>query len=177
MSILARLAELKVVLPVASKPVANYLPFQVTGNQVHLCGHLPRTAAGDFANLGKVGAGVSVDDARAAAKLCVVNMLSTLALALDGDLDRIIKFVKINVFVASGDDFTEQPKVADGASNFLVEALGDRGRHARSAVGVAQLPLGVPVEIDAIVEVDISPRAAPASATAPAAAAPPVAAA
>jgi enamine deaminase RidA (YjgF/YER057c/UK114 family) len=156
----ARLAELNITLPVAPKPVANYLPFQISGNQVHLCGHLPKAADGTFPTLGKVGGEVTIEAAREAAKLCVVNMMSTLALALGGDLDRITKFIKINVFVASTPDFTSQPKVADGASDLLVEMLGDHGRHARSAVGVAQLPLGVPVEIDAIVEFNPAPAAA-----------------
>ena len=149
----ARLAELNVTLPVASKPVANYLPFVQTGNQLHLCGHLPRTTPTTFVATGKLGADVTVDVGRECARVCCVNMLSTLALALDGDLDRIVRFVKIQVFVASAPTFVEQPQVADGASNFLVEVLGDAGRHARSAVGVAVLPLGVPVEIDAIVEI------------------------
>ena len=155
----ARLAELELTLPVAPKPVACYLPFTRTGNTIHLCGHLPKKADGTFTSLGKLGSktegdSVTLEQAQEAARMCVINMLSTLSLALDGNLDRIKKFLKINVFVASDPSFFGQPKVADGASELLASILGpDAGTHARSAVGVAVLPLNVPVEIDAVVEV------------------------
>jgi enamine deaminase RidA (YjgF/YER057c/UK114 family) len=148
----ARLVELGITLPVAPKPVACYLPFTISGNQLHLCGHLPKLADGTFAQLGQVGKDVTVEQAQAAAQQCIINMLATLVLAL-GDLDRVKRVLKINVFVSSQPDFYLQPKVADGASELLAKILGPEvGQHARSAVGVAVLPLNVPVEIDAIVE-------------------------
>jgi enamine deaminase RidA (YjgF/YER057c/UK114 family) len=152
--IAARLAEMGVTLPVAPAPVANYLPFMKTGNLVHTAGQIP-VVDGKVMFKGALGTdAVTVADGQAAARLCMVNMLSQLVRATDGNLDRISKIVKINVFVSSTPDFTQQPAVANGASDFLVEVFGEMGRHARSAVGVAALPLGCSVEIDAIFELD-----------------------
>jgi enamine deaminase RidA (YjgF/YER057c/UK114 family) len=148
----ARLAELGVVLPAPAAPAANYMPFSKSGSQIHVAGQLPKID--DKLVLGKLGGDVSVEDGQKAAKACIISFLAQLNAATGGNLDKIKKIVKINVFVNSTPDFVDQPKVANGASDFLVEALGDAGRHARSAVGVASLPFGVAVEIDGIVEVE-----------------------
>jgi enamine deaminase RidA (YjgF/YER057c/UK114 family) len=147
----AKLAELGVTLPQPVAPVANYVPAVLSGNLLHISGQLPIGPEGLSLN-GTLGAGVSVEDAQAAAKLCAINILAQ-AKAAVGDLDRIVRVVKLGAFVASTADFADQPKVVNGASDFMVAALGDKGRHARSAVGVAALPLGAAVEIDAILEI------------------------
>lgn len=150
----AKLAELGVVLPTPAAPAANYIPFSKSGNQIHVAGQLPKID--DQLVLGKLGAGLSIEDGQKAARACIISFLSQLNAATGGNLDKIKKVVKLNVFVNSTPDFVDQPKVANGASDFVVEALGDAGRHARSAVGVASLPFGVAVEIDGIVEIDES---------------------
>ncbi len=147
----ARLASLGVTLPEAAAPVANYVPYVVTGNQLFISGQLPMSE-GALAFTGKLGGGVSVEDGAAAAKLCAINLLSQ-AKAATGDLEKIVRLVKLVGFVNSTPDFTDQPKVINGASDFMVEALGDKGRHARSAVSAASLPLGAAVEIEAIFEI------------------------
>lgn len=147
----AKLAELGVTLPQPVAPVANYVPAVLSGNLLHISGQLPIGPEG-LSLKGTLGAGVSVEDAQAAAKLCAINILAQ-AKAAVGDLDRIVRVVKLGAFVASTADFTDQPKVVNGASDFMVAALGDKGRHARSAVGVSALPLGAAVEIDAILEI------------------------
>lgn len=146
----ARLAELKVELPQAAAPVANYVPFAVTGTQVHTAGQVSRWN-GEFLYVGTVGKDVSVEDAYKAARICGLNIIAQVQAAL-GDLDRVRRCVKLNVFVRSDESFVEQPKVANGASDLMVEVFGDAGRHARSAIGVKQLPFGVSVEIDAVFE-------------------------
>lgn len=148
----ARIAELGVTLPQAAAPAANYVPFVRTGNQLFVSGQIPMGANG-IEYQGKLGAGVSVEDGQAAARLCAINLLAQAKAAL-GDLDKVVRLVKIVGFVNSAPDFGDQPKVMNGASDFLVEALGDVGRHARSAVGVAGLPFGVAVEVEAIFEVE-----------------------
>lgn len=146
----ARLAELKIELPQAAAPVANYVPFTVTGNQVHTAGQVSRWN-GEFHFVGSVGKEVSVEEAYKAARMCGLNIIAQIHAAI-GDLDRVTRCVKLNVFVRSDEAFTEQPKVANGASDLMVEVFGDAGRHSRSAIGVKQLPFGVSVEIDAIFE-------------------------
>ncbi|WP_428697306.1 RidA family protein [Stappia sp.] len=148
----ARIAELGVTLPQAAAPAANYVPFVRTGNQLFVSGQIPMGASG-IEYQGKLGAGVSVEDGQAAARLCAINLLAQAKAAL-GDLDKVVRLVKIVGFVNSAPDFGDQPKVMNGASDFLVEALGDAGRHARSAVGVAGLPFGVAVEVEGIFEVE-----------------------
>jgi len=148
----ARIAELGVTLPKAAAPAANYVPFVRTGNQLFISGQIPMGPDG-IQFQGKLGAGTSVEDGQAAARLCAINLLAQAKAAL-GDLDKVVRLVKIVGFVNSAPDFGDQPKVMNGASDFLVEALGERGRHARSAVGVAGLPFGVAVEIEAIFEVE-----------------------
>ena len=147
----AKLAELGVTLPQPVAPVANYVPAVLSGNLLHISGQLPIGPEG-LSLKGALGAGVTVEDAQAAAKLCAINILAQ-AKAAVGDLDKIVRVVKLGAFVASTADFFDQPKVVNGASDFMVAALGDKGRHARSAVGVAALPLGAAVEIDAILEI------------------------
>ena len=146
----ARLAELGVTLPDAPAPAANYVPAVLSGSTIYVSGQLPVGANGLVK--GTLGAGVSVEDGYEAAKLCAINILAQAKKAA-GDLERIVRVVKISGFVASAPDFFDQPKVVNGASDFLAEALGEKGRHARSAVGVAALPLGAAVEVEAIVEI------------------------
>ncbi len=147
----SRLSELGVTLPDAPAPAANYVPFVVTGNTVYVSGQISANADGLLT--GKLGDGVSVEDGSAAAKTCAISLLAQLKAACGGDIDRLVRVVKLVGFVNSTADFTEQPKVINGASDFLVAALGDKGRHARSAVSAASLPLGVTVEIEGIFEI------------------------
>ncbi|CTQ68691.1 RidA family protein [Roseibium alexandrii] len=147
----ARLAELGITLPDAAAPAANYVPFVKTGNQLFISGQLPMDS-GAIAVTGKLGDGLEVVDGQKAAKLCAINLLAQ-AKAATGDLDKVVRLVKIVGFVNSTGDFTDQPKVINGASDFLVEAMGDSGRHARSAVSAASLPFGAAVEIEAIFEI------------------------
>jgi enamine deaminase RidA (YjgF/YER057c/UK114 family) len=146
----ARLARLGVTLPTAAAPAANYLPVVNHNGILFLSGQLPMGGQG-VAFRGKLGDNVSLEDGRKAARLCAINILAQAKAALGGDLERIERFLRITVFVASAPNFTEQHLVANGASDFLVEVLGERGRHARAAVGVAALPLEAAVEIDALI--------------------------
>lgn len=147
----SRLAELGVTLPEAPAPAANYVPFVITGDLVHVSGQIPMTAEGLIC--GKLGADMDVDAGQKAARVCAINLLAQVKAACGGDLDRLVRIVKLGGFVNSAPDFTDQPKVVNGASDFLADALGEAGRHARSAVGVAALPLGVAVEIDGIFQI------------------------
>lgn len=146
----ARLSELGITLPPVAKPVAAYVPAVRSGDTVYTSGQLP-LVDGVLAHTGKVGAQVSPDDAKTAARIAALNALA----AIDGlvGLDNIVSIVKVVGFVASADGFTGQPGVINGASDVLGEIFGDVGAHARSAVGVAELPLGAPVEVELIVEV------------------------
>lgn len=146
-----RLKSLGVVLPTPAAPVANYVPTVLSDGHLYVSGQLPMEA-GKVAVVGTLGAGVTVEAGAAAARLCAVNLLAQAKAAL-GDLERVVRLVKIVGFVASTADFADHPKVVNGASDFLVAALGERGRHARSAVGVGSLPLGAAVEVEAIFEV------------------------
>jgi len=144
------LEELGLVLPEAAAPVAAYVPLVEVGNVVHLSGQLP-FKDGQLVT-GRLGDGVSLEEGQEAAKLCGLMIVAQLKKHL-GDLSRVKRIVKLGVFVNSHGDFTDQPKVANGASELMVALFGDAGRHARSAVGVPVLPLGAAVEIDAIVEI------------------------
>ena len=144
----AKLATLGVTLPDAPAPAANYVPFVLDGNTVYVSGQI--SSGPDGLITGKLGAGVSIEDGAAAARSCAISLLAQLKVACGGDIDRLDRVIKLTAFVNSTANFTEQPKVVNGASDFLVEALGDKGRHARSAVSAASLPLGVTVEIEAI---------------------------
>lgn len=146
-----RLAELGVTLPDAPAPAANYVPFVTVGDMVYVSGQVSADENGFIT--GKVGADMTTEQGAAAAKRCAISLLAQLKAACDGDLDRLVRVVKLVGFVNSTADYTEQPKVINGASDFLVEALGDTGRHARSAVSAAALPLGVAVEIEAIFQI------------------------
>ncbi|NGN40022.1 RidA family protein [Mesorhizobium sp. CGMCC 1.15528] len=146
-----RLKDLGVYLPQAAAPAANYVPFMQSGKFVFTAGQLP-LKDGKLVATGLLGRDLDTAAGKEAAKLCAINILAQ-AKAAVGDLDKIKRLVKITVFVASSPDFTEQHLVANGASDFLVAALGDAGKHARSAVGVAVLPLNAAVEIEAIIEV------------------------
>lgn len=146
-----RLSELKIELPKAAAPVANYVPVTMTGSQAFVSGQVTAWN-GEFRYKGQLGREVSLEDGQAAARLCALNIVAQLQAAL-GDLDRVKRCLKLNVFVNSAPDFTDQPKVANGASDLMVEIFSDAGRHARAAVGVAQLPLGVAVEVDAVFEI------------------------
>jgi enamine deaminase RidA (YjgF/YER057c/UK114 family) len=146
-----RLNELGVTLPAAAAPAANYVPFMRTGNLVFTAGQLP-LKDGKLQVTGLLGRDVDVAAGKEAAKLCAINILAQAKAAI-GDLEKIRRLVKITVFVASAPDFTEQHLVANGASDFLVEVLGEPGKHARAAVGTASLPLNAAVEIEAVIEV------------------------
>lgn len=150
MSIEAKLGELGIELPEAAAPVASYVPVVVEGGFAHVSGQLP--FVGGKLVTGRLGEDVSLDQGTAAARACGLMILAQLKAAL-GSLDRVERIVKLGVFVNSAGDFTDQPKVANGASELMVEVFGDIGRHARSAVGVPVLPLGAAVEVDAIVAV------------------------
>ncbi|SDP62968.1 Enamine deaminase RidA, house cleaning of reactive enamine intermediates, YjgF/YER057c/UK114 family [Phyllobacterium sp. YR620] len=147
----SRLKELGIELPVAAAPAANYVPFAQTGKLLLTSGQLP-LSGGKLIHTGLLGAQLAVAEGQEAARACAINILSQAKAAL-GDLDKIARIVKITVFVASTPNFTEQHLVANGASDLLVAVLGDAGRHARSAVGTAALPLNAPVEVEAIIEV------------------------
>jgi enamine deaminase RidA (YjgF/YER057c/UK114 family) len=146
-----RLAELGVTLPDAPAPAANYVPFVTVGNLVHISGQISQDANGLIK--GRLGADLAVEQGAEAAKRCAISLLAQLKKACGGDLSRVVRAVKLTGFVNSTADFTDQPKVINGASDFLVAALGEAGRHARSAVSAASLPLGVAVEIEGIFEI------------------------
>ena len=147
----ARLKDLGIDLPTPMAPVANYVPFVQSGQLVHISGQISMDPAGGIK--GTVGVDVSIEDGQRAARLCGINLLAQLKSATGGDLSRVKRVVKLGVFVQCGPDFIDIPKVANGCSDLMVDVLGDAGRHARSAVGVYKLPLGVAVEIDGIFEV------------------------
>jgi enamine deaminase RidA (YjgF/YER057c/UK114 family) len=146
-----RLDELGLELPTAPRALASYVPVIRSGGLAYVSGQVAM-AEGRPMWTGKVGANVDVETAAEAARRCALQILAALREEL-GSLDRVRRIVKVTVFVASADAFSEQPKVANGASDLLVEVFGDSGRHARAAVGVAELPLGVPVEVDLIAEI------------------------
>jgi enamine deaminase RidA (YjgF/YER057c/UK114 family) len=147
----ARLAELGVSLPDAPAPAANYVPHVTVGETVYVSGQVAMRD-GAFVT-GKLGADMDVAAGAEAAKLCAISLLAQVKAACGGDLDRVTRVVKLTGFVNSTADFGDQPKVVNGASDFLVEALGDAGRHSRSAVSAASLPFGVAVEIEGIFQV------------------------
>ncbi|MBU9697593.1 RidA family protein [Rhodobacteraceae bacterium HSP-20] len=147
----ARLAELGVTLPDAPAPAANYVPFVTVGDIVHVSGQISQNAGGLIK--GRLGDDLSIEQGAEAAKCCAVSLLAQVKKACGGDLSRLVRVVKLTGFVNSTPEFIDQPKVINGASDFLVAALGDAGRHARSAVSAASLPLGVAVEIEGIFEI------------------------
>jgi len=148
-----RLKELNIELDDASIPAGSYLPYVITNNLVFISGQLP-FINGKLTIKGKVGDNVSLDDAVKMSEACAKALLSQLKAACNGNLDKVNKVVKLGGFVASAPNFTDQPKVINGASDLIVNIFGDKGKHSRFAVGVAALPLNVPVEIDGIFEIE-----------------------
>ena len=148
----ARLAELGLSLPAAPAPAANYVPYVRSGGTLYVSGQISNGPDGLI--LGKLGDDMSIEEGADAARSCALSLLAQVNAALDGDLGRLRRVVKLTGFVNSTFDFTDQPKVINGASDTFVEILGDAGRHARSAVSAASLPLGVAVEIEGIFEVE-----------------------
>lgn len=146
-----KLAELGVTLPDAPAPAANYVPFVQSGDMVYVSGQISNNQGNLIT--GKLGSNLSVAEGAAAARTCAISLLAQLKTACGGNLDRLVRVVKLTGFVNSTADFTDQPMVINGASNFLVDTLGDAGRHARSAVSAASLPLGVAVEIEGIFQI------------------------
>ncbi len=147
----ARLAELGVTLPDAPAPAANYVPFVQVGDLVFISGQISQGPDGLIK--GRLGENMDAAQGAAAARRCAISLLAQARAACGGDLDKLVRAVKLTGFVNSTADFTDQPKVINGCSDFLVEVLGDAGRHSRSAVSAAALPLGVAVEIEAIFQV------------------------
>ncbi len=148
----ARLAELGLELPEAASPAANYVPYVVSGNLIFLSGQITMWN-GELKYVGTIGGDLGLDDGYQAARICALNLLTQAKAACDGDLDRIRRVVKLGGFVNCTPDFTDQPKVINGASDLMVEVLGEAGRHARFAVGAPSLPLGIAVEVDGVFEV------------------------
>lgn len=148
----ARLTELGITLPDAPAPGANYVPFVQAGKLVHVSGQVP-IRNGEFVT-GKLGDTMSVGEGAAAAQICALSLLSQVKSACGDDLERLVRVVKLVGFVNSTADFGEQPKVINGASDLMVEVLGDKGRHARSAVSAASLPFGVAVEVEGVFEIE-----------------------
>jgi enamine deaminase RidA (YjgF/YER057c/UK114 family) len=149
--IAARLADLGVTLPTPPAPVAAYVPFVRAGALVHISGQISIDASGGIK--GKLGAGLTLEEGQAAARLCGINLLAQMNAACDGDLDRVRRIVKLGGFVNAAPDFDPIPAVVNGCSDLMVAVFGEAGKHARSAVGVANLPLGYAVEVDAVLEI------------------------
>lgn len=147
-----KLADMGIVLPDAPAPAANYVPYVQTGDLVWISGQISKPADGALIT-GRLGSDMAVEGGADAAKVCAINLLAQLKAACGGDLDRLVQVVKLTGFVNSDPDFCDHPQVINGASDFLVEVLGDKGRHARAAVGVAALPLNVAVEIEGVFQV------------------------
>jgi enamine deaminase RidA (YjgF/YER057c/UK114 family) len=146
-----RLAAIGHTLPAPTSPVANYVPFVRSGNLVHISGQLSNDGAGRIK--GTLGVNVSLNEGVEAARLAGLNLLSQMKVAAAGDLDNVVRVVKLNAFVQAGPDFYDIPAVVNGCSDLMVAVLGDAGKHARSAVGMYKIPLGFAVEIDALIEV------------------------
>jgi enamine deaminase RidA (YjgF/YER057c/UK114 family) len=149
----SNLERLGIELPDAPAPAANYVPWVKTGNLVFISGQVTMGANG-LEYQGKVGKDLGVEEGQAAARLCAINLLAQLRSACDGDIERVRRCVKLGGFVNSTTDFKNHPQVINGASDLLVEVLGDRGKHARFAVGAGSLPFNVAVEVDAVFEIE-----------------------
>ncbi|MEK9732986.1 MAG: RidA family protein [Paracoccaceae bacterium] len=146
-----KIKELGITLPDAPAPAANYVPFVQVGDIVYVSGQISADANGFIK--GRLGDDMTTEEGAAAARACAINLLAQVKAACGGDLDRLVRVVKLTGFVNSTADYTDQPKVVNGASDLLAEALGDAGKHSRSAVSAASLPLGVAVEIEGIFQV------------------------
>ena len=138
-------------IPDLPKALANYVPYKIIGKTIYISGQAP-VENGELVYKGKVGSDITVEDGIEAAKLCVINIIAAVKTGLDGDWDKLDSFVKLTGYVNCQDNFTDQPNVINGASDMLVDIFGEQGRHARVAVGSNALPLGIAVEIDAIVQ-------------------------
>lgn len=147
----AKLAEMGVTLPDAPAPAANYVPFVQVGDVVYVSGQISQDSSGLLT--GKLGDDMDVESGAAAARACAVSLLAQVKAACGGDLDRLVRVVRLGGFVNSTPDFTQQPQVINGASDFMGEALGDAGKHARAAVSASSLPLGVAVEIEGVFQI------------------------
>jgi enamine deaminase RidA (YjgF/YER057c/UK114 family) len=147
-----RIAHLGITLPVPAKPVANYVGWVKSGNLVYMAGQLP-FVDGKILVTGQCGHNVAKEEAQGAARACAINIIAQLNDACDGDLNKVVRIIKLNAFVAATMEFTEHPFVVNGASDLMVHVFGDAGRHARTSVGVPSLPLNACVEVDAIVEI------------------------
>lgn len=147
----SNLASLGVTLPDAPAPAANYVPYVIAGDMVYISGQISMDADGMVK--GKLGDNFTVEQGAAAAKLCAISLLAQLKAACGGDLERLVQVVKLGGFVNSTPDFGDQPAVINGCSDFMVAALGDRGRHARAAVSAASLPFGVAVEVEGVFQI------------------------
>jgi enamine deaminase RidA (YjgF/YER057c/UK114 family) len=148
----ARLKELGVSLPTPPMPVASYVPYTISGNLVFLSGQIP-IADGALKYVGKLGVDIALEAGQAAAQLCAINLLAQLKSACGGDLDRVVRCLKVGVFVNAAPEYRQHPEVANGASDLIAALFGDAGKHARAAVGVGSLPRGVAVEVDAVFEI------------------------
>lgn len=155
MTVEEKISAIGLTLPTAAPPLASYVPAVRTGNLVYSSGQVP-LHEGKLAFTGRVGAAISEEDAREAARICALNCLAAVKLEL-GDLDKIVRVVRVTGYVASAEGFTGQPGVINGASDLLLQVFGEAGRHSRVAIGVLQLPLDAPVEVDVIVEVTPEP--------------------
>ena len=148
----ARLKELGVSLPTPPMPVASYVPYTISGNLVFLSGQIP-IADGALKYVGKLGVDIPLEAGQAAAQLCAINLLAQLKSACGGDLDRVVRCLRVGVFVNAAPEYGQHPEVANGASDLIAALFGDAGKHARAAIGVNVLPLNVAVEVDAVFEV------------------------
>ena len=146
-----KLIQMGVTLPDAPAPAANYVPYAHVGNLVYVSGQVSQDTQGFI--VGKLGATMTTDEGAAAARTCAISLLAQVKAACNGDLDRLVRVVKLSGFVNSTQDYTEQPAVINGASDFLGQALGEAGKHARAAVSAPSLPMGVAVEIEGIFQI------------------------
>ena len=153
MDIKSKLEELGYELPEAAAPAANYVPYVISGNHIFVAGQIP-FLNGEKMHMGRLGEDLTLKDGEEAARACALNILSQVNAAIDGDWSRVKRCVKLGAFVNCTPDFKDHPAVVNGASDLMVAALGEAGKHARFAVGAPSLPLGVAVEIDAIFEKD-----------------------
>jgi len=148
----ARLRELGIVLPTPPAPVASYVPYVVTGNLVFVSGQITSAPEG-LQYVGVVGLDLTVEEGKAAARLCAINLIAQVKAACEGDLDRVRRCVKLTVFVNAPADFTQHPEVANGASDLMVQVFGEAGKHARAALGAGSLPRGVACEVEALFDI------------------------
>lgn len=147
-----KLKELNITLPEAAPPAANYIPYVVSGNMVTISGQLP-FLNGEKNFIGRLGDNISIEEAEKGARACGLNIIAQLKQACGGNLDKVVRCVKLGGFVNSTPDFTDHPKVVNGASNLMGDVFGEKGKHARFAVGAVSLPFGVAVEVDAVFEI------------------------